>query len=403
MQQSGLVNNWSRKHTSGRQQAQVLCYLLERVEYFESINFEVAMDRLFDECVSECKVSKSTARRFWIHFEKYGEIPIETEKYMSRLKTKFNWLPKSARITADELSQLKAIVDRRPDLFLDEISVVFGIQTGKFLHHVTLWRYISNNLGYSLQSLTECASQQCEQTRDEYKYVLDLVLHEDPERLIMVDETHRDRNASRRRRGYGKRNAGGLRMRRWFKSEVRYTMIGVADVNGFIESACGIYKRDEISDEGAAGTVTRDIFEDWVEKMLCPVLGDYSKGEKRSVVLLDNASTHMSQKVVDLIEATNAKILYSTPFSPDLNPIENYFSVYKRYLKRNSEEMRLDYEKVHLGALGTVNREMGIKYFRRCGIPGANKMMTMDERKKYNNDMMIIIVVILVANGIIRL
>ena len=119
--------------------------------------------------------------------------------------------------------------------------------------------------------------------------------------------------------------------------------------------------------------------------------------------MLDNASTHMSQKVVDLIEATNAKILYSAPFSPDLNSIENYFSVYKRYLKRNSEEMRLDYEKVHLGALGTVNREMGIKYFRRCGIPGANKMMTMDERKKYNNDMMIIIVVILVANGIIRL
>ena len=96
-------------------------------------------------------------------------------------------------------------------------------------------------------------------------------------------------------------------MRRWFKSEVRYTLIGVADVNGFIESACQTYIRDEISDEGAAGTVTREIFEDWVEKQLCPVLGDYLKGEKRSVVLLDNASTHMSQKVVDLIDGTNTK------------------------------------------------------------------------------------------------
>ena len=345
------------------------------------------MDRLFDECVTECKVSKSTARRFWIHFEKYGELPVETERYMARLKSKFNWLPKSSKITADELSQLKEIVDRRPDLFVDEISVVFGIQTGKFLHHVTLWRYITNNLGYLLQSLTESASQQCEQTRDEYKYILDFLLHDDPERLIMVDETHRDRNASRRRRGYGKSNGGGLRMRRWFKSEVRYTLIGVADVNGFIESACQTYIRDEISDEGAAGTVTREIFEEWVEHKLCKVLGDYSKGEKRSVVLLDNASTHMSQKVVDLIEGTNAKILYSAPFSPDLNPIENYFSVYKRYLKKNSDEMRSNYEKVHQEALGIVNREIGIKYFRRCGIPGANLLMTMEERKKYNNDM----------------
>ena len=58
-----------------------------------------------------------------------------------------------------------------------------------------------------------------------------------------------------------------------------------------------------------------------------PILGDYSKGQNRSVVMIDNASTHMMRRVVDMIEEKGAKIIYSAPFSLDLNPIENFFSV----------------------------------------------------------------------------
>ena len=67
----------------------------------------------------------------------------------------------------------------------------------------------------------------CEQTRDEFKLALELTLFERPDLLVLVDETHRDRNASRRRRGYGRRNGGGLKFRRWFRNEVRFTLIGV--------------------------------------------------------------------------------------------------------------------------------------------------------------------------------
>ena len=89
-------------------------------------------------------------------------------------------------------------------------------------------------------------------------------------------------------------------------------MIGVTDVNGFVSSACETYRRDHLSDEGAAGTVTVEIFEEWVEKSLCPVLGNYNAGEPRSVVLLDNASTHMS-----LIEKRGSTLLYTAPYSSD--------------------------------------------------------------------------------------
>ena len=387
-------------HYGPRDQARVLSHLIDRVEYYNSINFPVPFDTLFTECANECDVSKATARRYWLHFELYGELTHETATFMKKMRRKYGWLPESAKINTAELAILKQIVDNRPDLFLDEIAVVFGVQTGKFFHHTTLWRYITNHLNYSLQSLTERAAQQCEATRAEFKYTLDLVLHEKPELLVLVDETHRDRNASRRRRGYGRKNNGGLKMEKWFKDIVRYTMIGVADVNGFIPSACKTFLRDEISEEGAAGTVTRDVFEEWVKEYLCPILGDYSKGQNRSIVMLDNASTHMSRRVVDMIERTGAKVLYTAPFSPDLNPIENFFSVYKSFLKKHNDEMIENWEAVHLQALASVDREMGIKYYRRCGIPGSKKMRTKEETTSLNNEVAIFIIIILIIQSL---
>ena len=194
------IENWDRRHFNARTQAQVLSFLIERVDYYDSINFNIPFDKLYEQCEKECQVSKSTARRWWLHFELYGELPFETEEYMRRISKKYNFLSKSARLDHAELNQLKAILDNCPDLFLDEIAIVFGVQTGKFMHHVSLWRYITNTLGYSLQSLTESAAQQSEMTRDQFRVTLELMIHDKPEMLVMVDETHRDRNAARRRR-----------------------------------------------------------------------------------------------------------------------------------------------------------------------------------------------------------
>ena len=48
----------------------------------------------------------------------------------------------------------------------------------------------------------------------------------------------------------------------------RYTLIAAMDAQGFIPSTLDIVHRDEISDEGAAGTVDATYFEEWVEKRL---------------------------------------------------------------------------------------------------------------------------------------
>ena len=156
-------------------------------------------------------------------------------------------------------------------------------------------------------------------------------------------------------------------------------MLAAADVNGFIPSSCHTVERDTLSEEGAAGTVDAEYFLYWIETYLCPILGNYLLGEPRSVVFMDNASTHMTEEVEHAITATGAILIYGAPYSPHLNPIGNYFSLYKKYLKRNCSRMLDDWKAVHHEALLTVDRDVGIKYFRRCGIPGAESMYTTNE------------------------
>jgi transposase len=67
-------------------------------------------------------------------------------------------------------------------------------------------------------------------------------------------------------------------------------------------------------------------FEEYVEHKLVPVLGKLYMNEQRSIVVMDNSLIHISKKVVEMIHDAGAQIVFTTPYSPDLNPIEFMFS-----------------------------------------------------------------------------
>ena len=69
-----------------------------------------------------------------------------------------------------------------------------------------------------------------------------------------------------------------------------------------------------------------DDFVCWLETELIPVL---SLTEKTIVVVLDNCSTHISDRICEAVEAGGHIIHYLPPYSPDFNPIELTFSVIK--------------------------------------------------------------------------
>lgn len=81
-----------------------------------------------------------------------------------------------------------------------------------------------------------------------------------------------------------------------------------------------------------------DTFNAWVEKFLCSELNEWD------VVILDNASFHKSEKTRILIESKRAKLLYLPPYSPDLNPIENYWALLKLYVRKYNTTFEIFYD-----------------------------------------------------------
>lgn len=77
-----------------------------------------------------------------------------------------------------------------------------------------------------------------------------------------------------------------------------------------------------------SGTANSDLFLYWLETFLLPVL------ENGQVVIMDNCSIHKSLKVKELIESVGCRLMYLPPYSPDLNPIENYWAVMKNNIKK---------------------------------------------------------------------
>ena len=85
-------------------------------------------------------------------------------------------------------------------------------------------------------------------------------------------------------------------------------------------------------------------------------------------MILDNASIHHDDEVVKMIEEAGAKVIYTAPYSPDLNPIELMFAVYKASLKRLSH---IPWYDAHVSLLLAVTKKKAGNFFAKCGIPGC--------------------------------
>jgi len=74
--------------------------------------------------------------------------------------------------------------------------------------------------------------------------------------------------------------------------------------------------------------MTRPIFETYVETQPAPTL------QSGDVVILDNLSSHKSEKAKAILKERCAWLLFLPAYSPDLNPIEMAFAKLKAHLRR---------------------------------------------------------------------
>jgi transposase len=75
------------------------------------------------------------------------------------------------------------------------------------------------------------------------------------------------------------------------------------------------------------GTCNTQLFEAWVEKILLPEL------KKGQTIIMDNATFHKSERTKILIESVGCQLLFLPPYSPDFNPIEQFWAWFKMQIR----------------------------------------------------------------------
>lgn len=77
-----------------------------------------------------------------------------------------------------------------------------------------------------------------------------------------------------------------------------------------------------------SGTMDSHLFEFWFSTQLLPSL------ERDTVIVMDNASFHSKKRLISAAQNFGCRLVFLPPYSPELNPIENFWSWLKRFLRK---------------------------------------------------------------------
>ena len=109
------------------------------------------------------------------------------------------------------------------------------------------------------------------------------------------------------------------------------------------------------------GPMNGPLFRAYVEQHLVPTLcpGD--------IVILDNLPAHKVAGVREALEAVGARLVYLPPYSPDLNPIEQWFAKLKTLLRAAAARTVDALEQTLAQLLEQFTATECQNYFRHCG------------------------------------
>lgn len=109
-----------------------------------------------------------------------------------------------------------------------------------------------------------------------------------------------------------------------------------------------------------AGSVTKDVFERFVEQSLVPSL------EPGDIVIWDNARIH-SEGAVELITAAGASVVALPRYSPELNPIEMLWSKLKHGVRKKRADTAEALKQALMEAVAALRGEDASAWIGHCG------------------------------------
>lgn len=167
------------------------------------------------------------------------------------------------------------------------------------------------------------------------------------EKLVFIDETWTSTNMTRRygRAPRGQRCRGAAPLSLWQTT----TFVGALRKGGISATL--------VIDEPIDG----DVFLAYVQQVLAPTL---CPGE---IVVLYNLGSHKVSGVEEAIATAGAAVLYLPPYSPDQNPIENFFAKLKALLRKAAKRPTEAHREEIAALLNSLSPEECSNYFETCG------------------------------------
>lgn len=108
------------------------------------------------------------------------------------------------------------------------------------------------------------------------------------------------------------------------------------------------------------GAMDGDAFKVFIEKCLVPQLWS------GAVVVMDNLPAHKIASIEPIIKAVGARVLNLSPYSPDFNPIELWWSQLKSFLRQFSPTTTNMVDVLLATALDLINPKHFRNWFANC-------------------------------------
>lgn len=109
------------------------------------------------------------------------------------------------------------------------------------------------------------------------------------------------------------------------------------------------------------GAIDTAIFDTYIDQLLL------AQVRARDVVLLDNLPVHLASKIEVAIASRKGQVLWLPAYSPDLSPIEPFWSKVKTSVRGKEPRTEPELNTALTDAINSVSLEDIDGWFRHCG------------------------------------
>ena len=218
-------------------------------------------------------------------------------------------------MTPPMLDALRDHLLEKPSQYLDEMVIFLWDEFEVYVPKPTISRTL-RSVGWPKKIARRVAEEQNADLRDFYLHNLSEFRSK---HLVYVDESGCDKRIGFRRTGWSRLGVSPVQVIQ-FRRGQRYQILPAYSQNGVLLAR--VFQ----------GPTNSDVFEDFIEQLL-PHCGRWPEPE--SVLIMDNASFHHTERIEQMCANAGVKLVYLPPYSPDLSPIEEFFAELKQFIRRN--------------------------------------------------------------------